>query len=442
MSDALNSLVQISISVQTAGITRTGFGKPLIAAYHTVYPEVVREYTDAGDMLTDGFLVGDAAYIIASQIMAQQPAPPSFLVGRLAETPNAMVETLTPTVVVGITYSVELADTDGVAATYEYTAVGGDTATDICDALRTAIGSNHDITASGTTTLVLTGDNIGEVFSLHAYTDTDPTTFLWARANSTADPGIATDLAAIKVVDDTWFGLCIDNPSTAIISSAATWCETNRKLLGFTTGDTDAATGALAGGDILDLRKTANQAFSYGLYSDQPHERGAEALMARIFPLDPGRATWAHKTLRSVSSVPMSATHRGLIESKNGNWYQTTAGKSITFPGKTGLDFIDVTRTVEWVKARMQEEIFLILTNEDKKPYTDKGIGSIEGAIRSVWDEGRGNGALNDDLTVTVPAAVDVSSADKLARLLSGVKFTGTVTGAIHTVQVQGTISA
>lgn len=444
MSDALNNLVQVSISAQTAGITRKGFGTPLIATYHDVFPERVRAYTDPGDMITDGFTAGHAAYRIASAIMSQVPAPPSFLVGRCAETPVPHVETFTPTAVEGVTYYVDLADADGVVVTYEYECTTGKTATDICGALVTAINLEApDVTASGTSTLVLTGDNDGEVFAARAYTSiSSADQLLWGRVNSTADYGIATDLAAIAAVRNDWFGLIVDNQSELIINAAAAWAETNRKLLAFTSGDTLGITGAAAGGDVFDDQEVASRAFTFGVYSDSPHEHAAAALMGRIFPLKPGQATWAHKTLRNVSAQELSATHRSNLEAKNGNWYCSVSGKAITFPGMTGLDFIDVSRTVEWVKTRWQEDVFLALSNADKQPFTDKGIGAVEAAMRGVWIEGIGNGALNDDLALTMPLADDVSAADKAARTLTGVKANGTVAGAIHTVEIQGTISA
>ncbi|HKI86164.1 MAG TPA: DUF3383 family protein [Thermoanaerobaculia bacterium] len=441
MADVLDQLLTLNIVAQTAGITRRGFGTPLIAAYHTVFPERARVYTDPADMITDGFTAGSAAYRAAQAIMSQVPAPPSFIVGRLEETPNAHVETLTPTVVEGATYTLELADADGVAAEYEYTAGVGDTPTDICDAFRTAIGAGgQDVTPSGTATLVLTGDNAGEVFALAASDDANGQ--LWARANSTADPGMATDLAAIKAYNDSWFGLIVDNQSPAIINATAAWAETNRKLFGFTTSEDDAKNGAAGGGDVLDAQATASRAFAFGLYSERPHEYSAAALMGRIFPLDPGKASWAYKTLGNVTASRLTATQRANIEAKNGNWYLSGAGRAITFDGKTGLDYIDSTRTIEWLRARVQEAWFLYIANADKVPYTDKGIGGFEAVLRAIWAEGVANEALNDDLEVTVPLAANVSAGDKTARQLTGFKFKGTVQGAIHTLAVTGTISS
>ncbi len=441
MADALDNLLTLNIVAQTAGITRRGFGTTLIAAYHENWPERVRAYTNPADMLADGFTAGHQAYVAASKLMSQVPAPPRFLVGRLAETPNAHVETLTPTAVEGVTYVIELTDQDGVLVEYEYTAESGDDAEDICDAFRSAInGGTQNITGTGTATLILTADNAGEVFGLYA--GDDGTGHLWARVNGTTDPGMATDLAAIRAADDTWFGLLVDNQSQAIVNATAGWAETNRKLFGFTTGDSAAKTGAAGSGDVLDDQEVASRGFTFGAYSPRPHDHVAAGWMGRMLPLTPGSATWAYKTLRNVSTAQLSATHRANIEAKKGNWYIEVAGKAITFPGTTGLDFIDVTVTIEWLKARVQEDLFDLITRADKVPFTDKGIAAVEARIRGVWAEGIANGALNDDLVVVVPDAVDVSPGDRSARVLTGVSFSGTLAGAIHKLTINATVSA
>lgn len=441
----LDQLLTVNIVPQTPGLTRRGFGTPLIAAYHTHGPERVRVYTTPADLLADGFSVGDATYLAAQAIMSQVPSPAQFMVGRLAQTPATHTELLTPTAQNGTTYTLELADSDGIATTFEYTSDTDATAAEIVDALVAAVNADSALAITATDnsdgTLTLAADTAGQVFSLTA-TD-NATGHLWARRNQTSDPGMATDLAEIEEANDTWFGLIVDNPSEAIVNAAASWAETHRKLLGFTTGDSAAKTSAPGMGDVLDDQAQANRAFTYGLYSERPHQYSAAALMGRMFPLDPGSGTWAYKTLRNTNASRLTATQRANIEGKNANWYLDVNGRAITYQGKTGLgDFIDVTRTVEWVKARIQEGLFEVLTGAPKVPFTDKGIAAVEAVIRAVWEEGIAHNALNDDLVVNVPRAVDVPLGDRANRLLSGVSFSGTVQGAIHRARILGTLGA
>ena len=81
--------------------------------------------------------------------------------------------------------------------------------------------------------------------------------------------------------------------------------------------------------------------------------------------------------------------------------------------------------------------------SNDKVPFTDPGIAQVEGAVRGVLNQSVGQGILSEDpeFTVTVPKAADVSTVDKSNRLLPDVKFTGTLAGAIHEVDIDGTVS-
>lgn len=441
-------LVSVTISTETPGLTRRGFGRHLIATNHAYFPELARLYSNPGDMLADGFTTGHLAYLAAQAIMAQTPAPKDFKIGRLS-TNLTHVETFTPSVSggAGVTYSVEITTIDGVTVVYEYTADATPTAIEICDALITAIQAGAQaakLTATGTGTgvLTITADVAGEHLSMRAYDDGSG--HLWTRLNTTTQSAVAAELAAIKTYDDDWYGLVLAVPiSDAVITAAAPWAQTNKKLMGFTTGDGVAKTAAGGGGDVLDDQDVASRNYVHGWYSDRPHQFVDAAATGRIFPLEPGAATAAVKTLANVEAVPLRVSDKATIESKNGNWYGTEHGVGITFPGKVGNgDYIDTTRSIDWLVARLQEEIFLAVRNANKIPFTDKGAAVIEGKIRSVWDEGVKNGAFNDDLVVTVPAIADLPAAAKTARTLPGITFRGTLQGAIHTVEISGTVAA
>lgn len=441
---SLNDLVKVTIVAQTAGVARKNFGVPLIAHYHSVFPERVRTYSEPQEMIDDGFDVGDAAVRAASAIMAQVPRPSSFKVGRMATTPVAHVETLVPTVVVGAKYTVELADNDGVVQTFTYTAESGDTATDICDAFRTAIAAaTIDITASGTVTLVLTGDNAGEVFYCYATDDADEGRN-WTRTCTNADPGIATDLAAIAAYDPSFFGLIVTNPARAVQNAARTWAGTNRRLLAVTTGDTDLRDSIEP--NVGDDFKTANTAFGFVLYSDRPQEFLAAGLMGRQFALNPGSSTYALKTPKEVSSVPLSETHKNNILDANANIFVVEGGKAVTLNGTTGSgEFIDVTHGICALEARLQEETWLALTSNEKLGFTGKDIGVLENVANGVLGlfAGENYNFLDPTSIVITPIkAAAVPAGDRAQRSLkNAIRFSARIQGAIHDLEISGTLT-
>ena len=58
---SLSDIASVSISTLAAAVKQPGFGVPLIADFHTRYPERVRFYTSLQGMIDDGFTVNDGA---------------------------------------------------------------------------------------------------------------------------------------------------------------------------------------------------------------------------------------------------------------------------------------------------------------------------------------------------------------------------------------------
>ena len=83
------------------------------------------------------------------------------------------------------------------------------------------------------------------------------------------------------------------------------------------------------------------------------------------------------------------------------------------------------------------------MINLPKIPFTDPGIAIIEAEVRGVMDLGISKGIFAADPapTVSVPLAVDVDTNDKANRLLPDVNFTAVLAGAIHFVEVNGTVT-
>jgi hypothetical protein len=142
--------------------------------------------------------------------------------------------------------------------------------------------------------------------------------------------------------------------------------------------------------------------------------------------------------------MTLSATKENNIRAKHANYYVAIAGLSITQEGwSSANEFMDITNGSDFICARMQEYIFSALANADKVPFTDKGIGIVEGQVWAVLRLAVKNDILVDDenLRVTVPLADDVPVADRASRLLPDVQFEGRLAGAIHAVNIAGVVS-
>lgn len=116
---SIGKVVQITVSLLTAGAKAAGFGTLLIADYNTRFSELYRVYEDTDAMITDGFVTGDAALAAVGQAFAQSPSPLQVAVGRRTHNPTITYK-LTPVLVSPKTYSVKTVSKTGVKATASY----------------------------------------------------------------------------------------------------------------------------------------------------------------------------------------------------------------------------------------------------------------------------------------------------------------------------------
>lgn len=84
----------------------------------------------------------------------------------------AQIATVTPTAVNATLYALEIKDSNGlVVAVAEYLSDGSASATEICDGLRTGLGTVPGVTLSGTATLIVTASVAGTGFSVQSIGD-------------------------------------------------------------------------------------------------------------------------------------------------------------------------------------------------------------------------------------------------------------------------------
>ncbi len=193
---------------------------------------------------------------------------------------------------------------------------------------------------------------------------------------------IQTTLSRAKA-EAGFYGICLVGfRDEETVEGAVSWAEANEKLFAFEYLDPDAC-------------PVKNLSFyrSFGLYSgeadgyeegEQPAENQYAALawMAKCFGYDPGTETWHLKELASIVPSALSTARKKELEEKHINTFRRYAGCNVTFGGYTlAGEWIDVIRFRDWLKAEMQINVFNALKTNRKVPYTDAGIGLIEGKM-------------------------------------------------------------
>lgn len=432
----IGDIVSVSISANTRTPTRAGFGTPLLMTYHTNFTDLVREYEDLTDLVSDGFAATSPTYYMAQALLSQNPRPESFKVGRL---PAAFTQTQTlvmTSATQGDVVSFTILDSNGTATDISYTILGSETTSTVATAvellIEAATAGSATTSAASTATITVTGA-AGEMIyfsnlsSNITYTDT------------TIDANYDDALTALQVVDDDWYFVLTDINSEANSDLIAAWAETRTKHYVYQTMNTlEKSAGTLFSG--MDSNAYDR---SVGLFVENAEEYGACAWVGVMAPKDPGSATWKFKSLTGVTASNLTTTQESYLEGLNANFYTEIAGIGVTTEGVAASgEFVDIQHGIDWLTARIQERLFGIIAGADKVPYTDAAVDSLLNEIISVMEIGVDrNFLVTGTLTATAPKVADIDVADRAARLLPDVKFGATLAGAIHKTVLVGTLT-
>lgn len=426
----IDKIVDVQISRQTQSVAQAGFGVPLIIGPNAPFANTeVRTYFSLSAVLED-FAEVDAEYIMASKIFGQDVRPEKIKIG-LTTTPVAQVVTLTPNVASQAVQDYEVTINGQV---FSFESDADPTAAEVVTGLIALINAaSQPVTASGTTTLVLTADVAGESFTYASSTNLP-------AVLTTPNNGIASDIQNAVNIDNEWYFLLTTATSDLVVKEAAKKIETLSKLYMFINADSDVMTGVDT--DLVSELGALNYDRTGVFYTKaNVASRGDAGLVGRVAPLDPGSETWAFKTIRNVVADTYLEGEEVNLDAKNANYYTNKAGLDITINGKNvSGEYIDVMRFIDFLTARMGEKVFGTIAASDKVPFTDAGIAIIESDMRSVLELGIRVGGISE-FTVTVPKAVNISAADKAARVLRGMNFTAKLTGAIHKTEIRGTVT-
>lgn len=267
------------------------------------------------------------------------------------------------------------------------------------------------------------------------------------------DPTDATwtaGLDAIAAENDTWYLFTATDINAQLVeadqATVAAWAlSSGRKVYVVQSTDTDAlASGTVAGSLVGTLKGLSNDRAAVIYHAAANETQCADAAwVGNCAPFDPGSQTWAYKQLQGVTPDALTATQEGVLSANNGNRYVTVAGVGVTRDGKVASgEYIDIRIGIDWLNARLAENVFSLLVNVRKVPYDDSGIQLVVGTVEATLNEAVRLGILQaGTVVVTAPRYSEIPEADKLARNLPDVKFTALLLGAVHTVEINGTVS-
>lgn len=428
----LSDIVSVLITSVASKVTQAGFGVPMILSYTAAWVERVREYTSLTAVQAD-FATTTAEYKQASKVFGQSPRPPKLLIGRCALKPTLRFA-VTPIALNSYTYRMKVNGTE-----VSFTSDGTATLTEIIVGLKAAIDALAlPITVTDQTTFMrVIANTPGAFFSLSS-SDSN-----LALLQDHADPGVATDLAAIALERSDWYGLLTHFNSKAFVEAAAAWIEANKRLYLASSCDSAMRNTVSSGTDDVGESLKALAYKKTALVDAMGSEDFADAaIMGLCFTYTPGEETWKFKTLAGAPVASYTATQRSNLRAKNVNFYEATAGVNMFEEGYSSSgEYIDFVRYLDFLEARIQERVFGKLSVAKKVPFNDDGIAIVTSEVRGQLQSDEDREALNAGWTVTAPKASTVPLIDKSTRTLRNVEFSAVYAGAIHAVTINGTVS-
>lgn len=426
-------IIEVNITRETQGVSRQGFGTPLFVGTTAIgwsAGERVRTYTGIDGVLTD-FASDSEEYTAAQRYFGQEVNPTRIKIGR------HILGVASTTGEVAVADN-EVYDFTLNGTTASYTSGTGATAQTIVAGLFNAFTSES---LDG-----LFEDNGDGTFTV--YPNNTESAVFDSSANVTltqATESLTDALTAISNEDDDWYFLSTSTHDTESILEAAGYIQAKERMYVTSYDGADAYSSLVSTdpGARLQEQGFDRTVIIYTADASQYPECGIVGLQG---PKDPGSTTWKFKTVTGVSAANLTPTQSMVLKGtkydygKGYNTYEEKGGRVIFAEGRTASgEFIDVIRFSDWLAARMVERTFLTLVNSEKIPYTPSGFAVIEGRMREVLNEGVAVGGLFS-YTVTVPNPRTNDPNSRANRVATGFKFRGVLAGAVHAVEISGSL--
>jgi hypothetical protein len=442
----INEIVDVTVAVQTSALSRQGFNSLMIIGSDSDFDAgfieyEVRSYVSYAGVVADTDILDGSLKDKLLVAFAQIPAVPRVYVSRV-DAGSAVVQVgdlvFSAPLVTGNNIAVKV---NGVLETsVPFNTDNATTLTDIAStiySLGQILGSVLTAVSDGTDTITITNAQAGDVISVTAIvTDgASQATALYTATTPAVGDVTSSDLDAIAANDNSWFGhsMVFEDDSSQL--AAIAWCAANKK------------SGFYLRTEIRNIGAASNLSSLW--ITDSTYTGTARhlevAVASRILSLTPGSYTTAYKSLELASTKQWTTTQETLLREFHLNQYSVTAGVNITFNGVgTNGGYIDLYIGAVYLEARMQEDVFSLMTSQNKIPMNNNGINQVANTInarlqQSIIDEY----LLNDPQPViNVPLASALSAIDKSNRLLTGISFVAYASNAIQTIQINGTVVA
>lgn len=445
------NLTNINISLQTASLTRQGFGVPLFASSHRYFPERVRSYTSLQEASQD-LPTTSNAYKAVQGYFSVSPSPSVVKIGRRDAD-------LTLTVASGATSaSLVVFATDGTATHSVTVNVTGQVSnTAVASAIAAAIEADPNV---GPLVVASASTNTVSIDVASASVD------FWVKSlSSNLSESYASTETPVELItaisdedDDYYFFSCEDHSETFVLAAAAA-IESRLKLYFTSVQDSNTLMPYVAGSSTSIAGKIADAGYDRTkvFFHHQANSVFPETThVAANAPFLAGSVVWANIRLPlPVSQNPatgkaLTSTEKGYLEAMNVSYLERSVGTGVTLQGSNlrnnkvaSGEWIENIRGRDSMTVDLDAEYLILLTSRrgSKIPYTDEGVALLKNTCRNVLESYVLRGFIKPNYRLNFTPVSQVSSANKQIGLYNGGTFNAELQQGILFVDLTGTLS-
>lgn len=441
----INNYVTVTISKNTIGITRAGFGTFLALSPNAPFSNRVKSYADDASVATDYANARSPERRLSAAFFGQGTSQKKLKFGRRGNKSTMVIQLSVVTVrnlyQYGVYVTGDSFDRTLVTFTSDGTATDPEIIAGFVTALNLVAGKNY--TASGAASPAsLTGNTAGAWFTLEIASPAGgvPADDL-KMAHTHADPGVTADITACALEDSDFYMIYNFSNSTAEATALATWTEANKRLYMSDGSQTDTINTTFAAGtDLFKTFNTSTFTRTYAFWHHRLDQMPGAGLAGLCLSFDPGTEAWHDKSIATVEATPwLTQTHRDNIVARKANGYEPVAGVGETFAGTTSSgDYIDIIRLLDAFVDDCSKSLFALKRKGGKLGYDTPGIRAAGAEFRGSINRfaGPNLGFDPDSIVVVIPRLEDIAPADLTARALNGIKGFVRAVGAIATINV------
>lgn len=339
----VDTVVTVSISRNTTAPSRAGFGTLALVALHNFWPQTLRGFSSAADVVAavvaGGGVEGHVVCRLAQKAFSQEIAPKTLVIAKRATSFTQIVTLTIKNATEGFVYDFDVILANGTIVPITYTVLAAATTSTVATAIAALIdtATGGDGAAAAVAAVITHTSTAGRVVAF----DRMPPINVIGVADTTTDPGIAADLTAIENAEKLaptlqFYGVVFDQTGKAQNAAIATWMLSRIKfaLLRefaseiFDPSDTDDTASVM-------VSSSNDRCFVMPLQRASHDGRDIGSLAARL-PYEPGTYTFAFVRLKGITPDTLSSEERNAAIAKRACVFEAGGGYNITSKDRPG----------------------------------------------------------------------------------------------------------